>query len=204
MLDEQDLHARLLADDPTAPADLADAYLEPLAAWLEVRYPKLHPHDCTTAAEDAIMSLIKNPSSYRPERQQRASLLAYLRMSATAKLSNVQRAERRHSSRRANLEVVELSPTMGKYLWDEEADPARIAERREAVADLQAPVPLPAGLSPQEEQVLQLMDEKERRTAVFARVLGLEHLPQAEQQQEVKRVKDRLHKRRLRAGDHHG
>ncbi|HVA92676.1 MAG TPA: hypothetical protein VNL71_22880 [Chloroflexota bacterium] len=208
LLDERDLYARLLADDPVAPSDLAMAYFEPLTAWLEARYPRLHPHECATAAGEAIMALIKNPRSYKPDRQQRESLLSYLRMSAKAKLSNLLRAERRHGDRRADLDAVALSPVMGKYLGDENADPARIVERQEEESTALTPPPLPdslrATLSPVEIEMLRLMTLKERKTIVFARLLGIADRPVAEQRREVKRAKDRLHKRRRRAGDHHG
>ena len=46
----------------------------------------------------------------------------------------------------------------------------------------------------------ELMGEGERRTAVFARALGLEDRPPGEQEREVKRVKDRIKKRMQRAG----
>ena len=205
--DGRDLHARLLAYDPVAPSDLAMAYFEPLTAWLEALYPRLYPHECATAAGDAIMALIKNPQSYKPERQRRESLLSYLRMSATAKLSNLLRAERRHGNRRANLDAVALSPVMGKYLGDEDADPARIVERREEESAASTPPPLPdslrATLSPVEIEMLRLMDLKERKTIVFARLLGIADQPVAEQRRAVKRAKDRLHKRRQRAGTDH-
>ena len=205
--DGRNVHARLLAGDPVAPSDLAMTYFEPLTAWLEALYPRLHPHECATAAGDAILAVIKNPQSYKPERQRRESLLGYLRMSAKARLGNLQRAERRHSTRRASLDAVALSPVMGKYLGDEDADPARIVEHQEEESAAPAPAPLPDSLrttlSSVEIEVLRLMDMKERRTIVFARLLGIVDQPVAEQRRAVKRAKDRLHKRRRRAGDAH-
>lgn len=194
------LHARLLADDPTAPADLAAAYLDSLTVWLEVRNPRLgDPHLCASAAEDAILSLIKQPNAYNPAR---LSLAAYLRMAAQGDLLNLLRAERRHGDRRAALAAVELSPVVGKYLWDDSADPARVVmERAEEDATVAAPS-LP-GLTPEEVRVLALMQLGERKTAAYARVLGCAHLPVAEQRRAVKRVKDRLQKRLARAGGDH-
>jgi len=43
--------------------------------------PKIHPNDCSTAADDAILTLIKNPGSYDPDKQ---TLEAYLRMLPTS------------------------------------------------------------------------------------------------------------------------
>jgi hypothetical protein len=44
-------------------------------------------------------------------------------------------------------------------------------------------------------KVVQLMADGERRSPTYAALLGLGHLPAAEQAREVKRVKDRLQKR---------
>jgi RNA polymerase sigma-70 factor, ECF subfamily len=196
------LHARLLADDPTASYDIANAYLVRLADWLRVSNPRVDPDICDMAAGDALVDLIKNPASYRPERQ---TLEVYLRMSASGDLKNLLRAERRHSRRRADLQAVELSPLAGKYLQDAEADPARIMERREAEEYLAGSAPpIPAAvrerLTPEEAEIMRLMRAGERRTIVYAAVLGLAGRPVAEQRREVKRAKDRLKKRLERAG----
>ena len=63
------LYERLLAEDPTAPSDLAVTYLDRLTTWLIARNPGVHPNDCATAAGDALLALIKNPRTYKPERQ---------------------------------------------------------------------------------------------------------------------------------------
>ena len=56
-----------------------------------------------------------------------------------------------------------------------------------------------ASLTEQEKGVLHLMHEGERRTSVFAQILGIEQLSEVEQRQAVKRVKDRLKRRFERA-----
>lgn len=61
------LHQRLLADDPTAPSDLADAYLEALIAWLAKTNARVPAEVRIEAAEDALLALIRNPHSYSPE-----------------------------------------------------------------------------------------------------------------------------------------
>lgn len=194
---------RLLAGDPTAPFDLAVAYLDPLAGWLERRFPDADPHDCTAAAEDAIMSLAKNPRSYRPELG--TTLDGYLRMAATGDLKNLQAKERRHQLRQVSLDRndVELSPDHGKYLVDELADPARIVEDAESSAERVARSALPAKAreqsSPMEARVWALMQQGAYKTAEIAPVLGIEDWPPIEQRREVKRVKDRLKKRFERA-----
>ena len=48
------------------------------------------------------------------------------------------------------------------------------------------------------------MEQGEWRTPVFAVILGVTHLSAAEQRREVKRVKDRLKKRKERSGGKRG
>jgi RNA polymerase sigma-70 factor (ECF subfamily) len=187
------LLVRLRLGDPTASSDLVVAYLDYLARWLRDQNPGVSTEDCLTAAEDALLALIKKPSSYDSKR---GSLLGYLRMSAAGDLKNRLRAERRHALRRAALESVELSPEEGKYLRDEQADPAwRLEIQQRSMASAKVVGTLRANLSPEERRVLELMLGGERKTQAYAEVLGLLGLPAAEQKREVKRVKDRLKKR---------
>lgn len=199
------LWKRLLDGDPTATSDVAVAYLDPLVDWLVQRYPRCDPHDCATAAEDTILALIRNPSSYQPERQ---TLEAYLRMAASRDLQNLWQREKRHAKRRARLEAVELSPQMRKYLRDDDADPAAIVDREEDLAQdrdrtRRRSDEILRGLAPLEVHVFELMRSGERRTEAYARALGLSDRPLDEQRREVKRVKDRIKKRIERAGDLH-
>jgi DNA-directed RNA polymerase specialized sigma24 family protein len=195
------LRARLLAGDTTASSDVVDAYLDDLADWLEKQYERTQPDDCLTAAEDAILGFIKNPMSYEPERK---SLRNYLRMSADGDMKNLLKKERRHSERRLNQELSD--PVVEKQLQDKEADPYRVLERRAETAAVDAKVRslvpnwLAAGSTPEEIQVLGLLRIRERRTRVYAAALGISHLSFKEQQEEVKRAKDRLKKRERTGG----
>jgi len=199
-LDEEahGLHARLLAADPTAPSDLATAYLDRLADWLIEHNPKADPHLCETAAGEAILSLIKNPATYKPERQ---ALEVYLRLSASGDLKNLLRSERRHNKHKTDWEAVEHSAEMGKYLGDEAANPEFILELRQAEVTMQPfpPSSVQMNLTQEEMSVLELMKDDERKTSIYAAVLRISHLPIESQKREVKRVKDRLKKRLERA-----
>jgi hypothetical protein len=195
---DRDLHERLLAEDPLAPTDLAIAYYQRLERWLTRTNRHVDPHLCATAAGDAIISLSKNPSAYRPDR---GSLERYLRMAAQGDLKNLLRAERRHAERRVSLEAVELSPLAGNALRDPEADPALIVERRERLAERTASrsSAIWGRLTAVEVAVLSLMQEGERKTIRYAEALGIADLPEPEQRRVVKRAKDRLKKRLARS-----
>jgi hypothetical protein len=196
------LYGALLEGDPVAPSDVAMAYLAPLARWLARLNPRADSSACDTAAEDAILSLLKRPQSYDPARM---PLEAYLRMAAKRDLQNARHAAGQQASRQADWGAVELSPTVRKYLVDVDADPARIVELREMVEEIvrkrpRLPADALAGLTPGETQALGLVECGERRTELYAVALGLTHLPLAQQRAEVKRVKDRLKLRLKRSG----
>lgn len=193
-----DIHTRLCADDPVASSDLAIAYLEPLAAWLRRTNPSLDPHLGDQAAEDAILSLIGKPRSFDPAK---SPLDVYLRMSAKGDLRNALERERRHSSRRADLADVELRGAVGN-LMQVERDPARIVEQESEWRDAREqsiPTAVEQALTPEERRVLSLMLDRERRTEVYARALGISAQPDGEQRQAVKRIKDRIKRRIKRA-----
>lgn len=189
-----DIYARLRDGDPVASSDLAVAYIEPLTAWLVRGERGADDHLCAQAAEDAILSLIRNPGSYDPAR---GALDVYLRMSARGDLRNALAAERRHSSRREKLEVIELTGS-GRNPYQEESDPARIVEREEDIELLRQVISpdVVSTFTREEQWALDLMLQGERRTSAFAHVLNITHLPEVDQKREVKRAKDRI-KRRL-------
>lgn len=202
----RDLYRRLLADDPVAPAEFAEAALEPLIAYLAAHNPGLDPHLHHTAAEDAVLALIKRPEAYDPRR---GPLVLYLQRSAQGDLQNALAREGRLARRRTDLDAVALSPERRKYLQDVGADPARIAQAREEVVEMiarraQVPDRVRAGLTEGEARALALMRQGERKTGVYAEALGIAHLNAEAQRREVKRVKDRVQKRIERAGGDDG
>src|SRR5262249_36201830 len=122
-------------------------------------------------------------------------------MSAQGDLRNLLARERKHLRKRVSLESVELSPDAGKYLGrtDDPSLPLQMAEEVRKTADA-VPASVGEGLSDRKLKVLELLLKKERKTTVYARACGLQHLPFKEQQDEVKRLKDRIKQRLKRAG----
>jgi RNA polymerase sigma-70 factor (ECF subfamily) len=192
------LHQRLLTQDPTAANDLAVAYLERLVIWLGEIAPKVSEDIRLEAAADAILALIRNPESYCAERQ---TLEVYLRMSARGDMRNLVSKEQRHKMREMPCGGVELLPDAGKYLGrqDDPALPLRLAEEKQG-SESTLPESVRRKLSETDLHALELVLRKERRTAVYAELYGLLHLPAAEQERTVKRHKDRLKKVLKRAG----
>ncbi|MCC6179782.1 MAG: hypothetical protein IT305_31095 [Chloroflexi bacterium] len=186
--DDRALHARLLQADPTATSDLAIRFLAPLADWLRGAFRRVDPDVLESVATDLILNLGQRPTQYDPDK---GGLMAYLRMAAKADVLNALKRERRRTSHEMPLEVVELRPPARNTSWAGASDPA------DAVADAADGAAIASALEhldARDREVVRLMMQRERRTAIFADVLGVHDRPPAEQAREVKRVKDRLKK----------
>lgn len=179
----------LIGGDPLAPSQFAEAYLEPLIAFLRAVHRQVDDHTRQEAAERAIISLCKSPNRFDPAR---GDLVAYLTMSATGDLRNLLSSETRHHEKRENWDSVELDVAAGKS-DDGGADSDSLS------FDLPALAAVISCLSNEERAALELMREGERSTARFAAVLGLVASTPHEQVAEVKRVKDRIKQRLKRA-----
>jgi hypothetical protein len=191
---------RLRERDASAPADFAAAFLRPLTAWLQRTHCGTDPMACEEAAGEAIVRFLPEYDKYDP---QQLDLEAFLRMAAQRDLQNLLRKERRHQRHRRDWKVVEQSSADGKYLQrdDDPSLPLQIDEARQRQA---LPDRVRQRMTEAEQLVWEQMQQGERRHEVFAAILGVTHLPEQEQKREVKRVKDRLKKRKERAGGDDG
>jgi hypothetical protein len=194
---ELELHRGLLDCDPVASAQLAEAYLDRLIAFLVATNRRLAHEFIIEAAEDAIISLIKKPAAFDPARNRGdLPLLAYLKMAAKKDLLNILKKEDRRKKGKQTPESVELGEDAGKYPGVDQ-EPAMIVQLKEEAekAEREILAPVRQGLSAGEQAVLDLMVQGERKTSVFAQALGIEALSRNEQETEVYRVKDKLKKR---------
>ena len=181
---------RLLAGDPLAPSDFLAAFLDPLVRHLRAWRPNADDHFCITAAEDALLSFLRNPSSYDPGKR---SLAGYLRMAARGDFLNAWKKEAKHRQKREVHGTVELVADGGNGGEEEIADDLPTFDAPNLAAEI-------ASFTPPERTAFELMRGGEKRTPAFAAALGVEHLPADERTREVKRVKDRIIKRLQRAG----
>lgn len=189
---EREIHERLLAEDVTAPAELAEALLEPLLQWLSKKYPKLSDPDLLyDAVTDALISYIKHPAQFDPTRR---SLMGFLVMAAEGDLRNALAKEKRRRQRETSLEVVELG-VAGGNIGVEVGNSETESEREKLRQALPRIFEDPKDLA-----IVELIISGERTTAAFVEVLQLRHLPVEQQRREVKRHKDRLKKRLERYG----
>lgn len=186
------IYRRLIDGEPDASIDLIELCLDPLTHALRHRYPSLSdPTWADDVAEDSLFQFVQSPGKYMPER---GSLWSYLFHDAYRDLQNRVQKEVRRQRRLVALSSVELASSGGNSDVENEVlerlAPTSFAEHHDVhqILDrLQQEI-----TDPRDWQVLQLIDEGERRTQVFAEVLGIAHLPVEEQRKQVKRVKDRL------------
>ncbi len=192
----QQLHRQLSSDDPVATSRFAEAFLDPLAVWLRRNNPTIHDHLCNTAAEDAIISILKSPQQYDPKR---GPLDHYLRMAGRGDLLNLLEKERRYLARHSELPTVEPADDRRNNEYADSFDGDELTDDPDSELLNQIQEIAENTFTPPERHVLQLMIDGERRTVVFAQALGIEHLSDIEQRREVKQVKDRIKKRLQRA-----
>lgn len=187
------IHERLLAGDPIAPAELAEEALDALVEELRMRYPRLKDADLPAdAATDALMDYIKRPEQFDSEKR---GLWGFLVMAAQRDLQNVLARSGRRNQKEISLNHVEVEAMAGNKETEEEKAGARIdAERmRGRIAELFE--------DPIDQKLVELVIENERSTRAFARALGIEDLSEAEQRKQVKQHKDRIKKRLQRYGE---
>jgi DNA-directed RNA polymerase specialized sigma24 family protein len=194
------LHRRLLDGDPTAPRDLYHVCAESLVAVLRTSFPRADDHLILSAVHETLVALCREPESYHPADLE---LLPYLNMAARCDYQNLLAKEQRRQRLRVPWKIVEDGLEDGNIEETSEEPLAEVlaAEERERLAVEVREIS--ADWTEPEKRVLELLVEGERCTEAYAKVLALTHLSQAEQEHEVKRMKDRLKLRlkRARAND---
>ena len=178
------LHQRLLSGDPTATAEIAEAFLQTLVKGLRKRFSRVKDdHFIQVAADDALIHLFEHPAKFEPAR---GELFTYLCLRASGYLLNSLRRERGEGNK-----VVELDEMRTVYDMGDDAETALISREFQAgvIRRLRQNFTDPTDL-----RVLALMVEGERDTGTFAEALGITDRPLEEQRKLVKQVKDRINK----------
>jgi len=184
--DEQTaLHHALLRSDPTAPARIVEALLEPLLERLRWKWPHADPRDLEQQAADSLLRYFDAPWRYDPKR---ASLLHFLVLDAHGDLINAYNRPRRLE------EIPHEDVALTAATRNNESDEFSAAQARQEDAAFEL---LLDGAFPDaaERAVVELLRDGVRANAQYAAALGLSHLPVDRQNQEVKRVKDRIKKK---------
>jgi hypothetical protein len=182
------IHERLLAEDPTATAELAENVGDIVFDKLSKKYPRRDPDMIRDAAWDAILAYMQRPVAFDPDKR---SLIGYLVMSADGDLRNAIAKVRR---RREDLVAdVELAGFRGNK---RQVTVARAEEKLVARLDVARMRPQLRRLfpDPTDWAAFQLLLHGERSTEAFAEAWGFSNLTVDQQRREVKRGKDRLKK----------
>jgi hypothetical protein len=189
------LHLHLSDLNPVAVADVCQAYVNPLIHWIAVKFAGVDSHLQITAVHEALMSYVQKPGAYDPKR---GDLAKYLRMAARGDLINLLKRESRHHQGRVNWAVVEDVAEDGNISGadDPSVQVSQAEERQQWRTFLETVV---ATFSEEEHRVFDLMLAGERDAEVFAEALDDKAVPPAEQEREIKKVKDRI-KKRLQRG----
>lgn len=174
-----------LVADPLTVNEFVESALPAVLARLAPMLPGVHADEVTTAAEDALLAFLKRPTAFDPNR---GRLVPFLVRAAKCDYLNNRRGEGRHHRGRIPWDCVELDPTERNEIADD-APSFDAPELQGAIASL----------SETDRRVLDCMRAGERQTATFAAVLGLDDRPVSEQEEAVKRAKDRIKIRLKRA-----
>jgi hypothetical protein len=186
----RELHEKLRSGNVVAPILLA-AQLLPALQRRFIRRSGFDEHRVESLIGFRVAEYLAHPERYDPSR---SPLLAYLWQDIDGDLKNELAA---HAKRRER----EVPDSPAVELFHRERNPGVEEEALDAVDPFDAPAELiqaaraeAAHLNEQDRELVRLIDEGVRETAVYAEVLGIRHLPVERQRKEVKRHKDRLKK----------
>jgi hypothetical protein len=196
---QQQRHKRILQEDVTAFAELSELALPHLISFLQQQFPNQESHSIEIIAIDTLMTYLAMPGKYKTEK---LSLFAYLRMDARGDMLNVIDKETRHNKRHQPLDDPTLQdqlPSLDLLTQTGELDEWLQTQTNLTRTELLQK--LDDDLDKTDKEILLLIFDGVRDTPRYADVMGIAHLPQAEQQAQVKRAKDRLQKRLQRFGD---
>lgn len=187
----EDVHARLLAGEPTAPVDLFECHAASLTRQLAARFPTTDPDLIHDAVVTALLDVAEHPERYDSSRR---SFGGYLHMVAQGDLLNLLEKQRRRRAHETDDDPVELAER-GRNILSGGIDPVatRVMDQ-DAVAALTEQA-MGVARTEEEQIVMRLMLDGEKATEAFAEALGLEALSTAAQRAHVFGVKDRLTKR---------
>jgi RNA polymerase sigma-70 factor (ECF subfamily) len=175
---EAALHDRVLANDPLAPADVFEAFVDPLAAAV-LRDLRSDPDVARDATIDAIFEYLGSPHTYQEAKGRLGTFLAQIAKRKAIDLLRARSAEvRREHEFSSVVELRALAP-------NEEMEQA--AEAHELWRKIEQAVQ-----NERDRTVLMLILDGERSTDALAEALELHGLSQPERRREVKRHRDRL------------
>lgn len=195
--DEIELHKLIQSGDDLAFAKLCDKYLEPTIKKVRNFNWQMHLSDNSLITEvviDSFYGYLSNPSKFNPEKQ---TLERFLVIDAEGDLKNAWAKKKRHQQK---FEVIKTEVEFDEQFGNSETGKIRnLNTPSQILIDKEADGILSDELkkhfdSDRDIEMANLILARERDTSVYAGVLEITHLQFEEQQQEVKRNKDRIKK----------
>lgn len=188
------LHERICMGDPIAPDQLVSEYLVPLQTSLRRGWLLLPREAVQDAVVDALLTYLQRPDAFDPQRS--PSLLAYLKMIASRRLTDALRKQMRLNKRERSVggvvEINQYGSNMSAGTWppafDEEGDPDALPPEIEEMLNNLFP-------EPRDRRLLKLICQGRQETSAYAAILGIGSLLESEQRRIVKQHRDRILKR---------
>ncbi|WDF54336.1 hypothetical protein [Mucilaginibacter sp. KACC 22063] len=190
---ELDLHILVSNGDSLALTKLYDLCGDHIINLLSARYPGVAKQDDAQlydAVNQAFFGYHRNPGTFDPEK---STLQRFLEIAAERDLKNILEKEARHGKKKNLPDDVELEEKFWNSIVKEQQQPENLLIKKETInlIDLE----LANHFDSTTDRVLaSMIIAGERETRAYAAVLQISELTAAEQQDEVKRVKDRIKK----------
>jgi len=195
--EEIELHNLIQSGDDLAFAKLCDKYLEPTIKKVRHFNWQIHLSDSSLIPEvviDSFYGYLYNPDKFNPEKQ---TIEKFLMIDSEGDLKNAWAKKKRHQKK---FEIIKNEVEFDEQFGNSEIGKIRnLNTPSQIMIDNEADGILNAELkkhfdSDRDIEMANLILAKERDTSVYAGVLEISHLNFEEQQQEVKRNKDRIKK----------
>jgi hypothetical protein len=186
------VHARLVAGDPSASADLIEMAYRPLIGHALKKHGTfgVDQDRARDLALKALADLIERPEQFDPAKG--GSLFGFLCMVVNRDAINAHETEKNRTKKFSQhaVEVLKVGGNFYQTTAEIRMDAQRIMEKHgsEIIVD------------EGDKEILVLFLQEERDYAAYARVLGIEHLAPEDRDAEVKRRKDRIETRLKRLG----
>lgn len=196
---EIELHSRLLKGDPVAPSEVAEKFIKIVFDRVRIKYRQVDEDLVFDAVGDALLNYIEHPERYKPDQ---SKLFTYLIMSADGDLKNALEKIKKKNSKEISLNFIEqdkdgrnklMEFILGLSVYDTYF--FETLNEKQLMKTIFECFP-----DPTDKKLLLLMIEGEKKTSIFARVLGAHNLTNEEQQKIVKQHKDRIKSKLKRLG----
>lgn len=195
---QNQLHQRILREDPTAFAELCEEALPHLVAFLRQRFSQSDGDLHEMTAVDCLLQYHARPEQYDTNK---LSLFSFLRMAARNDLLNLLDKYGRQNKRLLNID----DPGVQALLPAEDtiAEAGRLDDwlaQHTTLSRQQLLQALDGELTRTDKELILMMFDGVRDSRHYAFVMGLTDLDTGQQRVEVKRAKDRLTKKLQRFG----